>query len=195
VGVLDVDPRHDGDASLARLERVHGALPATCEVLTGGGGRHLYFQLPRVTLASRVALAPGVDVRAHGGLVVAPPSLHGSGRRYAWRRGRSLDDVDLAPMPEWLVELARADRPRRGHPLEYWRDLVRSGVAEGARNTTLASLAGRLLWHGVDPDLVLELLLCWNRVRCRPPIDDAEVARTVASITRLHATDDDAATP
>jgi hypothetical protein len=34
---------------------------------------------------------------------------------------------------------------------------------------------------------VLELLLCWNRVRCRPPLPDDEVAETVASIERTHS--------
>jgi hypothetical protein len=42
------------------------------------------------------------------------------------------------------------------------------------------------LWHGVDPEVALEVMLAWNRMRCRPPLDDAEVARTVASITKLH---------
>jgi hypothetical protein len=64
---------------------------------------------------------------------------------------------------------------------------VREGVAEGERNTTLASLCGHLLWHGVDANVALELLLAWNRVRCRPPLPDDEVARVVASIGRLHA--------
>src|SRR5215472_5550775 len=41
--VLDVDPRHGGNETLAELERQHGALPDTAEVLTGGGGRHIYF--------------------------------------------------------------------------------------------------------------------------------------------------------
>ena len=50
----------------------------------------------------------------------------------------------------------------------------------------MASLAGHLLWREVDTDVVLELLLCWNRVRCRPPLPDAEVAAVVRSITRLH---------
>jgi hypothetical protein len=37
--------------------------------------------------------------------------------------------------------------------------------------------AGHLLWYGVDPDVVLELLLAWNRVRCRPLLDEAQVAQ------------------
>ncbi|MGO8840731.1 MAG: primase alpha helix C-terminal domain-containing protein [Methyloceanibacter sp.] len=52
-------------------------------------------------------------------------------------------------------------------------------MAEGQRNSTVASLTGHLLWHGVDPDVTLELLLAWNRVRCRPPLDDAEVAQVL----------------
>src|SRR5215475_8598523 len=39
--VLDVDPRHHGDASLAELERAHGPLPDTPRVRTGGGGTHV----------------------------------------------------------------------------------------------------------------------------------------------------------
>ncbi len=34
--------------------------------------------------------------------------------------------------------------------------------------------------------VVLDLLQCWNRERCRPPLDDDEVASVVDSITRLH---------
>jgi hypothetical protein len=28
--------------------------------------------------------------------------------------------------------------------------------------------------------------LAWNRVRCRPPLDEAEIAQVVANIVRLH---------
>jgi hypothetical protein len=63
---------------------------------------------------------------------------------------------------------------------------VRQDVAEGRRNSTLASLAGHLLWHGVDPQVAAELLLAFNRARCRPPLPDEEVAAVVASIVRMH---------
>ena len=46
VVVLDVDPRHDGDASLAALERKHGEAPHTWRALTGGGGDHIFFEMP-----------------------------------------------------------------------------------------------------------------------------------------------------
>lgn len=184
--VLDVDPRHGGEDSLSRLEEQHEALPETVEAMTGGGGRHLYFAHPGGSVPNKVALAPGIDLRGDGGLVVAPPSLHPSGKRYVWEVSHHPDDIAPVPVPPWLVALLRRDFSHPGHPLAYWRGLVREGVAEGERNNTIASLTGHLLWHEVDPEVVLELLLSWNRVRCRPPLDDEEVARTVESITRTH---------
>ena len=59
-------------------------------------------------------------------------------------------------------------------------------MPEGERNATLASLTGHLLWRGVDPEVALELMLAWNRTRCRPPLSDEEVVRVVESIVRLH---------
>lgn len=184
VVVLDIDPKHGGDASLERLEARFGALPPTVEAETGGGGRHLYFTHPGGLVRNRVGLAQGIDLRGDGGYIVAPPSVHPNGRRYAWLAGRSPDDHPLAALPRWL--LAGSGGPRAGRSLADWRQLVHEGVPEGQRNAAVASLTGYLLWHGVDPDVVLELLLAWNRARCRPPLDDAEVAQVVASIARLH---------
>jgi hypothetical protein len=191
--VLDVDTGHGGADSLAALEQEHGALPVTLEALTGGGGRHLYFRHPASPVMNRVGLRAGIDLRGDGGCVVAPPSVHSSGRRYAWVTGRSLDEVPLAPLPHWLQ--GAADSTRKSHPVAHWRSLVRDGVDEGQRNASLASLSGHLLGRDVDPEVVLELLLAWNRVRCRPPLDDAEVARVVSSIVRLHQRDFDTDQP
>jgi hypothetical protein len=183
--VVDIDARHGGHESLAQLEDLQGLLRDTVEAATGGGGRHLYYAHPDGGLhPNRVAMHPGIDLRGDGGCVVAPPSMHPSGRRYAWARGRSPDEKALAPLPGWLLPGAQARRP--GHPPEHWRRLSRDGAAEGARNATLASLAGHLLWREVDPEVVMELLLAWNHVRCRPPLEDAEVERVVESIARLH---------
>jgi hypothetical protein len=187
LAVLDVDVRHGGAASLAELEARNGPLPKTSEVETGGGGRHLYFAMPGQMLRSRTGLASGLDLRAEGGLVVAPPSVHPSGRRYRWRPGHEPETLMPAAMPLWLLRLAGGAGRLRGHSSEYWRSLVAGGVSEGSRNSTIASLAGHLLWHGVDVGVVSELLLCWNRQLCRPPLSDEEVSRTVASIARLHA--------
>ena len=182
--VLDIDPKHGGDASLDRLERQFGQLPATIEVTTGGGGHHFYFAHPGGLIRSRTGLAQGVDLRGDGGYIVAPPSIHPSGHPYLWAVGHSPEDVALAALPRWILLESGGIRVRRT-PSD-WRRLAREGVPEGQRNSSIAALTGHLLRHQVDPEVVLELLLSWNRMRCRPPLQDAEVAQVVSNIVRLH---------
>ena len=74
--VLDVDPRHGGDEQLAAFEAEHGKLPETAAVVTGGGGAHYYFNHPGGDIRSR-KLSPGLELKADGTFVVAPPSLTG----------------------------------------------------------------------------------------------------------------------
>jgi hypothetical protein len=101
--VLDVDPRHGGDDTLAEREKQWGALPATIEAETGGGGWHYFF--PHCGGTLRGKLGAGLDVKDHG-YVVAPPSLHPSGRPYVWGVDGHPDDVPLALLPdEWVDQL------------------------------------------------------------------------------------------
>jgi hypothetical protein len=104
--VLDVDPRHGGDESLAQLEDAHGWL-RTLTARTGGGGLHLYLvgELP-----ARTGFLPGLDLKAEGGYVVAPPSMHASGRPYEWV---APEDLPTEPQraPAWLAELLTPTEP------------------------------------------------------------------------------------
>lgn len=79
--VLDIDPRNGGDASLLALTH-DNPMPTTAHVATGGGGSHFYFSHDRPFRYA--APAPGVEVKADDGYVVAPPSRHSSGRCYTW---------------------------------------------------------------------------------------------------------------
>jgi hypothetical protein len=184
--VLDIDPRHGGEASLAALEREHGPFPATWQALTGGGGEHIYFSAPdgQEIRNSAGRLGPGLDVRGVGGYVVAPPSVHISGRPYAWSVDHHPDEVALAPLPAWLA--ARLTAPALGGAISTdWQAVLGvGGVGEGRRNDTLARLVGHLLRRYVDPHLVLELAHAWNEARCCPPLPADEVAITVNSICR-----------
>jgi hypothetical protein len=183
--VVDIDVQHDGFESLTTLEMRGGALPRSVEANSGGGGRHCYFKHPGGMVRNRVALYPGIDLRGDGGCIVVPPSVHPSGGRYAWVSGRSPEEIALAPLPRRLVNMMRSETGQ-SHAPEHWRHLTREGVGEGERNNTIASLCGHLLQRGIDEQVALELLLAWNRVRCRPPLDDAEVEQVVASIAKLH---------
>lgn len=103
--VLDRDDRHGGHETLAQLVAEHGPLPHTPEVRTGSGSGHYYFKPPAGVVIGNSAgkLGPGLDVRARGGYVVAPPSLHASGEHYEWVVG--LDEAVVAEAPAWLIEL------------------------------------------------------------------------------------------
>jgi hypothetical protein len=100
--VVDVDPRHGGRESLKQIEREHGAFPETVESITGGGGRHFYFAHPGGEVHNRTNIVPGVDLRGDGGCIVAPPSVHPSGKRYRWKKGHAPGEIGLAPLPDWL---------------------------------------------------------------------------------------------
>jgi hypothetical protein len=74
--VLDVDPRNGGSETLDALIVEHGPLPLTPMVETGGGGLHFYFAHPGGRVRGR-ELGPGLELKADGQFVVAPPSLTG----------------------------------------------------------------------------------------------------------------------
>jgi hypothetical protein len=73
--VLDVDPRHGGDQALQELIAEHEPLPHTVVARTGGGGCHYYFACPPGDgPVKSVTLANGLELKADGTFVVAPPS-------------------------------------------------------------------------------------------------------------------------
>jgi len=104
--VLDVDPRSGGDESLAEHERAHGSLATTLRAKTGGGGQHIFFQLPEHVVVKSGKLAPGLDVKADGGYVIASPSTHPSGGTYAWT-----SNPNRTPLVECPPSVGPAPRP------------------------------------------------------------------------------------
>lgn len=195
VFVLDVDPRHHGHLALEALEAKHGALPETWRFRTGGGGWHVLFAYPSNVRLPNSAnkLGDGLDTRGDGGYIVAPPSIHASGGRYAIDPDHDPAEVALAPPPQWLIDLV-APAPAAGGqggfagtPSEEWVRLVQTGVHEGGRNTATARLAGHLLRRGVNPHVTLTLVWTWVQMKCTPPLDFEEVQRTVASVARREA--------
>lgn len=186
--VLDIDPRHEGDETLAALEQEHRSLPQTWRFLTGGGGEHILFRHPGASVPNSAGkIGPGIDVRGDGGYIVAPPSQHISGRPYAISVDHHPDDVQLADVPSWLLTRLLAE-PAATKPtaksVKDWRSTLSAVITEGERNRTLASLSAHLLRNRIDPWVTVDLLKAWNRTRCNPPLADAEVVATVRSIAR-----------
>jgi hypothetical protein len=178
VMVLDVDSE-DAEAELRKLEAAHGELPASVEAITGKG-RHVYFRYPRRGIRNSASrIAPGIDIRGNGGYVVVPPSLHPSGRRYAW----SVDSAGaFANAPEWLLGMLDGPKAIEGDAVPDYGGLIAAGLPDGTRNDTLTRIVGHLLSRGVDPEIAREIALAIGEARCRPPMPRSEVLTIVNSI-------------
>jgi hypothetical protein len=181
IGVLDVDPRHGGDKDLAELEGRHGKLPATAEVATGGGGRHLFYKVPAGTRTRDLTEGGGLELKAEGAFVVAAPSIHASGREYVW-----IDRCAPVEAPAWL--LGGAARQQNGAA-----PAVGERIGPGARNKTLASMAGSMRRRGAAEDEILPALLAMNARRCDPPLPEEEIGKIARSVARYEPESDSSA--
>ena len=134
----------DGDSDKAN--QIWDSLPPTVEVATSRG-RHRYYSVPKGTNVRSRKLAEDVDLKADGGYVAAPPSVHPSGARYRWISGRS----EMAPLPDDLIEADPTPQPsrrREGSAI----GLETGPIPEGSRNETLTRIAGRLHDGTRDPE-------------------------------------------
>jgi hypothetical protein len=107
-GLLVVDV--DGDKGRTTLEHL-GAIPPTVTALTGRleGGTHYYLRLKpgrwkRNVRGEELHNHGGIDLQLEGRYVIAPPSLHPSGRRYRWQDGHDPATIIMADAPEWLYD-------------------------------------------------------------------------------------------
>jgi hypothetical protein len=89
--VVDIDPRNGGRESLLQIHERFGRMDPSIVCLSGGGGAHAYFAHPGRHVPNRSNLAGfrGIDLKGDGGYVLAPPSSHVSGDRYAWQPGHT----------------------------------------------------------------------------------------------------------
>jgi len=112
------------------------------------------------------------DLKAEGGYVVAPPSIHPDGGAYAWARKEgdiltldSLSEIGLFPLTEVI---AAPPLPER--------------IAAGQRNSLLTSVAGSMRRRGASEAAILAALLVENGDRCDPPLSEQEVQIIAHSI-------------
>lgn len=181
--VIDVDPKHDGFATLAVLEAQLGPLPSnTPRVRTGSGGLHVYLAYPSdgsTIRNSEGRIGAGIDVRGDGGYVVAPQSITNKGS-YTW-----LTDGALAPIPAaWLAKMRpaatrqytsrTAARPgERGDaslPLGLAaQEFLEHGVPYGQQRSRALAATRNLLARGTSVEETIDLV--WHGLRSSPQED------------------------
>jgi hypothetical protein len=104
LAVLDIDAKH-ADAHVWWAKH-RDQLPTTRTIRTRSGGLHLWFRNVPGLRCSVSAIAPGIDVRAAGGYVIA---WHAAGLPV-------LREAVLAPWPEWLRSPGAAAGQRAPEP-------------------------------------------------------------------------------
>ena len=161
------------------IEDILKKYPTQMYSRTGSGGYHLFYQYPTNVpkVANRVGIFERADLRADGGFIILPPTIHPSGGRYEWIKRGTLGAFPLA-----LLDLQSQPKVQN----EGWITETLRGVSEGGRNDACARLAGYFFKKGINSDVVESLLLEWNE-RNDPPLPVHEVRTTIKSIERSHA--------
>lgn len=110
--VVDLDGKEGIDNFNAKSEEM-GGVPNTLTVKTGKGF-HLYFRYPGPDENGEILdlrnstskIADKVDVRANGGYVVAPPSIHPDGSTYTWAN----PGTPIAQAPQWIIDEIKREK-------------------------------------------------------------------------------------
>lgn len=174
--VLDIDTKHN---------RTSGEfdIPLTVCSKTGSGGEHIFFKYPgNYTKSTNGQLfGEGIDIKADGGYIILPPSKNQVGF-YEWVVPP--EEEELADIPDWLVR-AFVKSTNSGEKL--WQQGM-SGVGEGLRNETAASIAGKII-TSTSPELLATVgwnqFMVWNQSNT-PPLNEAELLMVWNSVLTRH---------
>lgn len=182
----------DGDPGQEILDQY----PRTFTTSTGHGYHLWYRASPTKPVKSVVGWKPKVDIRAKGGLVVAPPSRHRSGSTYQHVRGDSIQ-----PVPQWLLD----SLPEKGVSSKKrfgvvgvidteTHALYRTGIGdvlvremenwEVSRNQTLFRLGCRFYEMAAERILGADVLTDLFHAAVRTGLSPDEVERTLESARR-----------
>jgi RecA-family ATPase len=172
LAIIDIDKKEDRDgyASIKNLIESNGKLPRTLSVVTPTGGKHIYYKGQIQNSAN--ALGHGIDTRGRGGYVLAP------GSRIDGRAYECTNDAPIVDIPAWVVKQLSEIKKEKTVVKED------TPVVEGARNETLASLAGTMREVGFDKDAILQALIVFNEKSVSPPLSLTELEHISFSISR-----------
>ena len=111
------------------------------------------------------------------GMVAAPPSVHPSGLSYHFVNPEVKGILEVATLAEFGIY------PSSGNGKKV-PTAVPETIGEGARNDTLASIAGSLRSRGLDAETIYACLQVVNERKIMPPLDDGTIYTIANSIGR-----------
>lgn len=171
--VVDIDG-DKGKTSALSLE-----MPSTIIAETGRGF-HYFYKSNGSPISNKVGIFDGIDIRGDGGYVVAPPSIHASGKIYQWAEWCDPWENALSEPPAW-INAALTGKPKEVEHIDLWKP-----AGEGERDSRLSSLAGRLFKLKIPDNDVFNILSNAN-LTYSPPLDRSQVLKIFHSIKKYHA--------
>lgn len=190
-----MDSYNGGDATLADLVQKLGSLPDGPRVETGGGGYHLYFaehQTDGRTKSGKLAL--GIDLKADGGYVIGPGSVHQTGRGYHAADEARFNEAPPFLPRAWRDYLARrsvkAETPERGShervglAREFLKCLPPAVSGSGGHDAAWRAALTVVRGFDLDGQSALALLRDEYNPRCEPPWSEKDLRHKVESAAR-----------
>ena len=198
--VMDIDSQEALD-ELNSKKLLDGVRTVTVKT---PGGWHYWFKF-REGFGNNVKIdeSSGLDIRAEGGYVIAPPSLYPDGRPYQYfEGGKFVDKSSVSPMPEELFQHlqkllikkkhGRGDHggPRDGAGRkkagQWFHDLMDQGVERGSRTAKMVEMVGYLLGKKMPKELIESTIRLFNRSLGEDSLTDHELREEVlSSIERI----------
>lgn len=176
----DSDSGKDGYEYLREWESEHGELPETVTTITGRGGQHLWYWANGHSFKNSVNEDLAIDIRADGGYIMAPPSIHPNGRTVEFENHP--DDFAIAPLDDNAVEFIRSvqkgvvSTSERGERFE-----MPDEIGKGGRNQAIFKYCSSLQSRGLGDVEIRMLAHAANQAKCKPPMPEDEVDRCVDS--------------
>jgi hypothetical protein len=200
--VLDVDNKYGGDKSLDRLLleyeiNLEDSISVECS-----NGQHIYATNTHLKNTAGV-LRDGLDIRSEDGFIVAPGSVHYSGKVYQWNK-----IGEPARLPEeWFYsneeenEQSSGTQPsNRGNQAvqKPLKDIILPAqptseyiIREGLRELTLFKWASRERGKGQNAEQIYDILITIRDTYCEAgnkPVTDEE-ARGIATAASRYRTE------
>lgn len=174
VAVVEFDT---DEAGKTLLELLGGKPPVTPTVKTGSGRLHFYFRPPDgVEKTAR----DGIELRVGAHQCVAPPSIHpDTGKPYEWIRGREPWTLELAEVPQAVLDYVAETRRNGSAPP------IPDQIPIGEIDSTLTSLAGSMRRRNASENAIYAALV-EELKRCEPghTHTEADCRRIAGSVRR-----------
>jgi hypothetical protein len=197
--VLDIDNKNNGDKSLVHLLdesdiEMNDVMSVNCS-----NGRHIYTSNTNLKNTAGV-LGEGLDIRSDGGFIIAPGSVHKSGKLYQWNK---IGKVVRMPEEWFYTDSESEDITGKKSSNKTSQGAIRKKdiklpnqltpdyrIPEGKRNSTLFSWGCRYRWRGANAETIFNKLKYIRDKHCQKgeePVPDEEI-RNIANSAASYPT-------